>query len=120
MEGHPHALQEVFGYIRYLHHELQQLTRQQMQVESRVEDLEKEVNRLREQLEQTKPIHIDTVNYKVQELSVHELKGTLTIGMSALADPKQIDKWLSASGNGIHCTDINTEEPIVNESSGET
>ncbi len=62
---------------------------------------------LQEQVEQIKPLHIENINYKIQELVVKELKGTLNIGMTALSDPKEIQKWLQeAEGEEIQLSDI--------------
>lgn len=68
-------------------------------VEERLVRLEAENRKLKEALEaalqQTKPLHIDHITYKVQELHVRDLTGTLNIGLTALADPKQLESWLA-------------------------
>ncbi len=48
-----------------------------------------------ERLEGIKPIRIEAINYKIQELTVKELSGTLNIGMTALSDPEEIGKWFN-------------------------
>lgn len=41
----------------------------------------------------------DNVTYKVQELAVHDLSGTLNIGLTALSDPKQLENWIKQKEN---------------------
>jgi spore germination protein PC len=75
--------------------------------EQRLQKLEQENQQLKQQVEQIKPIHIENINYKIQELSVKELKGTLNIGMTALTDPDEIKKWLrEEDGEEITLTDV--------------
>ncbi|WP_202078424.1 spore germination protein GerPC [Caldalkalibacillus salinus] len=77
------------------------------ELEKRLQQLEEENKVLQEQVEQIKPLHIENINYKIQELVVKELKGTLNIGMTALSDPKEIQKWLQeAEGEEIQLSDI--------------
>ncbi|ANE45447.1 hypothetical protein SY83_02915 [Paenibacillus swuensis] len=67
------------------------------QLEAKQQFLEQEQAVLKEQLQSIKPIHIENINYKIQELTVSELSGTLNIGMTALTDHEQLQKWLSES-----------------------
>lgn len=64
------------------------------------ERLDKENQQLKEQLNQIKPIHIENINYKIQELVVRELSGSLNIGMTGLSDPQEINKILNDDENG--------------------
>lgn len=81
------------------------------QFEQRLQQLEQENQRLRQQVEQMKPIHIENINYKIQELSVKELKGTLNIGMTALTDSDEIKKWLGEEeGEEITLTDVEQDQ----------
>jgi uncharacterized coiled-coil protein SlyX len=50
------------------------------------------------ELKQVKPVHIENITYKVQELAVRDLSGTLNIGLTALSDPAMLEKWLSEAG----------------------
>jgi spore germination protein PC len=77
-------------YVQYLHMIEQRLK----SLESRQVQLETENGLLKEKLESIKPIHIENINYKIQELAVKELKGTLNIGLSALTDAEQINKLI--------------------------
>ena len=78
-----------------------------LNIEQRIQQLEKQLQQLQddnkkltEQLEKLKPLHIDNINYKIQELTVQQLSGTLNIGMTALSDPEEIKKWMSMNDNG--------------------
>lgn len=73
-------------------------------LEENQEHLAQENQQLREQLEQLKPIHIEQINYKIQELVVKELSGTLNIGLSGLSDPEELANMLSTE------TDANETE----------
>lgn len=75
-------------YLRYLEEKLKMLEKKQRELEHAHDQLEKKLSQLQ-------PVHIDHIHYKIQELTVQELKGTLNIGMSALTDPEEIKKWLS-------------------------
>lgn len=70
------------------------------QIELRIQALEQENQQLKEAVQQIKPIHIENINYKIQELSVKELKGTLNIGLTSLKDPEEVKKWLQESEDG--------------------
>ncbi|MGG1572619.1 spore germination protein GerPC [Fictibacillus sp. NRS-1165] len=61
-----------------LYHILQQLQQQ-------IIELQHENHTLREALNNIKPINIENINYKIQELHVKELKGTLNIGLTGEA-----------------------------------
>jgi hypothetical protein len=55
--------------------------------------LEQENKQLTDKLSEVRPIRVDAIHYKVQELSVRELSGTLNIGLSALTSSEEIAKW---------------------------
>ncbi|GAA0379262.1 spore germination protein GerPC [Bacillus horti] len=79
-------------------------------LEEKVQRLEQENEELRGKIEQLKPIHIENINYKIQELTVRELKGTLNIGMTALSDPEEIKKWLTETdGEEVQLQDMEQE-----------
>jgi len=83
----------------YNYHALIQHMEQRIRgLEDRVLLAEREVQALRESITQLRPVQIGSVQYKVQELSVSELSGTLNVGLTSLADPKQLEDLLSASG----------------------
>ncbi|SDN63295.1 Spore germination protein GerPC [Fictibacillus solisalsi] len=61
-----------------LYHILQQLQQQ-------IIELQHENQSLKEALSNIKPVNIENINYKIQELHVKELKGTLNIGLTGEA-----------------------------------
>ena len=63
-------------------------------LEFRLFTTESELHALKESVAGIKPIHIDNIHYKVQELAVSDLSGTLNIGLTALADPKKLEEWV--------------------------
>lgn len=74
-------------------HFFQQLEERLRALEENYQQLEEEYKRLQEQIKEIKPIHIENMNYKIQELVVKELSGTLNIGLSGLMDPEELAKW---------------------------
>jgi regulator of replication initiation timing len=91
-----------FQHLQYIHQKLQELMKQHQELkddmEQKVAALKEESQRLTERLDSMKTIQIENINYKIQELTVKELKGTLNIGMTALTDENEIRKWLNGSG----------------------
>ncbi len=69
------------------------------QLEKRMAQLEEENKEIKEKLVSMKPVHIEAINYKIQELVVKELKGTLNIGMTGITDPQQLAEWINASSD---------------------
>lgn len=63
-------------------------------LEDKLTKLEKENEELKKMVKELKPIHIENLNYKIQELVVQELSGTLNIGLTGEIDEKQIKNWL--------------------------
>jgi len=74
-------------YLRSLEYRIRQL-------EEKWKRLEEETRRLQHQLQQLKPVHIEHIHYKIQELHLRDLSGTLNIGLTALSDPEQLEQWL--------------------------
>ncbi|MFD0712230.1 spore germination protein GerPC [Paenibacillus sp. GCM10027626] len=95
-------------YINYMH----MIEQRMRQLEEKQQLLEKENEKLNNQLLQIKPVHIENINYKVQELTVKELSGTLNIGLTALADQEQLKKWFTDPGQGeeIQFQDLDTTQ----------
>lgn len=91
----------MYNYHAYL----QMLEQRVRQLEDRALLAEKEVRDLKEAFQRIKPINIEAINYKVQELAVSDLSGTLNVGLTALADPEQLQQWLhqgeGGSGGGV-------------------
>lgn len=89
-----------------------QLEKKAKHLESTTERLHTQVKDIQENFEQNKAITIENMTYKIQELTVNELHGTLNIGMTALADPEEIKQWLADSEkeSDIHMQDVEKHE----------
>lgn len=61
-----------------------------LQMEGQLRQLEEANRLLKEQVEAVKPAQYGNITYKVQELHVNELTGTLNIGLTSLADEGQL------------------------------
>lgn len=89
------------------------------QLEKKLEELEEENKELKEKLENIKPINIENINYKIQELTVKELSGTLNIGMTALTDPENIKKLMEEhediTFNNMDTSELDQLEEIEEE-----
>ncbi|UOE92029.1 spore germination protein GerPC [Alkalihalobacillus sp. LMS39] len=88
---------------------LEQLTKQIVALNEKIEKIEKENEQLKEKVENIKPIAIENINYKIQELTVEELSGNLMIGMTALGEVEDLKKLIHEKEN-IKFNDIDTED----------
>ena len=52
-------------------------------LEQEIRRLQQENRQLKEAIEQLKPMHIEKIEYKIHELHVETLSGTLNIGLTA-------------------------------------
>jgi hypothetical protein len=77
-------------------------------LQQKIEEVKKENEDLKEKVENINPINIENINYKIQELTVEELSGTLNIGLSALTDAENLKKLLEEKGE-IKFNDIDTQ-----------
>jgi hypothetical protein len=59
--------------------------------------LEAENKKMREKLDHVKPLVIENINYKIQELNVEELKGTLNIGLTGETDAEEFARMMGDS-----------------------
>ncbi|WP_171016987.1 spore germination protein GerPC [Pseudalkalibacillus caeni] len=59
-------------------------------LQKRLKQVEEENDKLKSEIQNIKPIVIENINYKIQELNVKELSGTLNIGMSGELDPENL------------------------------
>lgn len=89
-------------------------------LEERLLNLEKEYEELRNRLEQLKPIHIENLNYKIQELVVRELSGTLNIGLSGELDEQLVKSMLEEGSNqeqgeAIQLHDLEGKKPSTSD-----
>lgn len=69
------------------------------QIQERLFKLEEENKELKKQIQEIKPIVIENINYKIQEINVEELKGTLNIGWTGEADAKEVSKMVGEISN---------------------
>lgn len=81
-----------------------------------IKKCKKENQRLQEQLQSLQPIRIDKMEYKIQELVVKTLSGTLNIGLTAHGDPESVQQLIDqmVKENRIQ-TDIGTPNPKEEE-----
>ena len=84
---------DIYAYVRLMESRIKQL-------EDRLALLENQSEQLSRAMQQVKPIHIENITYKVQELAVRDLSGTLNIGLTALSDPEQLEKWVNQKDEG--------------------
>jgi predicted RNase H-like nuclease (RuvC/YqgF family) len=80
-------------YVTYQQY-FQMIEQKLFQLENKQKELEEDNKRLKEQLDQLKPLHIENINYKIQELTVQNLSGTLNIGLTALTDQEHLNKLM--------------------------
>lgn len=70
----------MHDWIRYLYDRLQHLETEITQLKQQNEELGKKINQT------THPVHIDKIEYKIHELHVQTLSGTLNVGLTANGD----------------------------------
>ena len=87
--------------VRLLEHQLREL-------EERIRKVEEELRALREEIARERPIRIEAINYKVQELVVSELSGTLHVGLTALTDSKSLEK-IVGGGEAVELENLTGE-----------
>ncbi|KSU81234.1 spore germination protein GerPC [Fictibacillus enclensis] len=88
-----------------LYHILQQLQQQ-------IIELQHENQSLKEALSNIKPVNIENINYKIQELHVKELKGTLNIGLTGEAHLEDMETIIDEiQQEGIHQQHQTQDEP---------
>lgn len=103
-----------YQYLLQIEQRIQQLEAAQQLFEQNIQKLnekwEQDNLKLKGQLEQIKPVHIENINYKIQELAVKDLKGTLNIGLTALTDQDQLKKIIDdvEQGKDIQFDDLNS------------
>src|SRR5699024_12283373 len=84
---------EVNGVYAYLWDRLNQL-------EQEIEDLKQENQELRQKIGSIQPLQVDSIQYKVQELHVENLNGTLDIGLNIQADDENIAQMIEKMKEG--------------------
>ncbi|MEC5425321.1 spore germination protein GerPC [Virgibacillus sp. C22-A2] len=72
-------------------------------------EMENETKEIKEEIENIKPITIENINYKIQDLNVEDLSGTLLVGLTALSDAENLKELLSENGS-VKFNDQETED----------
>jgi len=83
---------DPFPYLSLIENRIRHLEERAARLEGLVQTLER-------LLRQLKQVHIDNIHYKIQELHLRDLSGTLNVGLTALTDPKQLEEWLKQQPN---------------------
>lgn len=68
-------------------------------MEQRQQELEEENKRLQERIDSMEPVRCGDITYKIQELHIKELTGTLNIGLTSLAEEGQIQDMITQLKN---------------------
>lgn len=71
-------------------HPIQLIWKRLNQLDKKLESLKKENEQLKKIIDSIKPIHIDRIEYKINELTIETLSGTLNIGLTAQTDDESI------------------------------
>ena len=71
--------------------------------------LEEENKKLKEQMDNIKPLTIENINYKIHDLHVQDLSGNLMVGLTALSDAEELQKLLEEN-DAITFNDMDTGE----------
>jgi predicted nuclease with TOPRIM domain len=94
--------------IRTLEACVRLLENQLRELEDRLRQAEDELRALKTEAAQVRPIRIEAINYKVQELVVSELSGTLHVGLTALTDSKSLEKIVNG-GEAVSMENLTSE-----------
>jgi hypothetical protein len=87
--------QEIEERMRRIEEENIKIKNENNKIKGEYQQIKEENDEIKEKFKNIKPINIENINYKIQELVVKELKGTLNIGMTGISDPKELSKWLA-------------------------
>jgi predicted RNase H-like nuclease (RuvC/YqgF family) len=99
-----------YNYFENLEHRLKELEEQHR-------ELNEENEKLKDYVQKLKPVHIENINYKIQELVVRELKGTLNIGLTSLTDADELKKLMGEveDGEDVHLQDMDQQTRSYDE-----
>ena len=98
----PHVQQEATPVTMTLEEHIAKLY-------EKIKETEEENRKLKEEIKKIKPITIENINYKIQDLNVQDLSGTLLIGLSALSDAENLKNLLSEN-ESVTLNDFDTDE----------
>ena len=65
------------------------------QLEQEIRRLKKENKEIKEQIATIKPLVVEHLEYKIQELDIQTLSGTLNVGLTAHGDEKSIEDMIN-------------------------
>jgi hypothetical protein len=102
---------DLYAYCRYLEERVRSLECRMHQLEQKAADISRELEKASER----KQVHIDNVVFKIQELAVKDLSGSLNIGLSALADPEQIERWMNQATDPAGPFEANDQQPHADQ-----
>ncbi|WP_164215125.1 hypothetical protein [Virgibacillus sp. YIM 98842] len=86
-----HAQQKESSYDLKIYHSI---LKSMEQIHEKLHQLEEENKALQEEVENMKPLTIENINYKIQDLHVQDLSGNLMVGLTALSDAEELKKLL--------------------------
>lgn len=89
--------QQLYSYLQGLQAYMQAYERRIQKLEKQIASLQAEV----ENLQSRPPIHIDTIEYKFDQLKVESLEGTLNIGMNPTDLQEAVDEF-AVENQGIY------------------
>ncbi|WP_456276599.1 spore germination protein GerPC [Bacillus sp. AK128] len=87
----------------------QTLGEQIKKIYDKLNQIEEENKQLKEKIEKIQPVTIENINYKIQDLSVKDLSGTLLVGLTSLSDAENLKKLLQGN-DSIELSDLDTED----------
>ncbi|MFA1819137.1 hypothetical protein ACDX78_02845 [Virgibacillus oceani] len=85
------------------------LLKKMEKIYEKLNQLEEENKELKEEMDNIKPLTIENINYKIQELHVQDLSGNLMVGLTALSDAEELQKLLEEN-DSMTFNDMDTGE----------
>lgn len=95
------------------HHETANISHQIEKLSEKLSQIEEEQQQIKQDMENMNPVNVENINYKIQDLNVQDLSGTLLVGLTALSDAKKLQELL-ADNDAVSFNDMNTEEVANN------
>ncbi|MEW9109143.1 MAG: spore germination protein GerPC [Cytobacillus gottheilii] len=98
--------QDLYSYLHGLQGYIQTLEKRISKLEKKVVELEDETR----QLQNRPPVHIDTIEYKFDQLKVETLEGTLNIGLNPTDLQEQIEEF-AIDNKDVYAPNIKGSSP---------
>ncbi|MBM7542365.1 hypothetical protein [Amphibacillus cookii] len=76
--------------------------------------LKEDNKQLKDELANKKTINVENITNKIQDLNVENLSGSLLVGLSALSDAEELQKFLD-DNEAVFLNDINAEQVANNQ-----